>query len=82
MRTEATSVLSGRLPDRRTSDPYSLMPRAKDSAAPAVIAGARAGSRMRRSVVNRLAPSDEHLQHRLDRPHDEGKGHEQQGQEH
>ena len=33
----------GRLPLSSTSEPYSLMPRAKDSAAPAKIAGARRG---------------------------------------
>ena len=43
MRTEATSVEYGRLPDSSTSDLYSLMPRAKLSAAPEVIAGASAG---------------------------------------
>lgn len=43
IRTEVTSVLKGRLPDNNTSDPYSLTPRANDSAAPAVIAGNRLG---------------------------------------
>ncbi len=52
-----TSVLLGRLPLSRTSEPYSLMPRAKDSAAPAKIAGESAGSTMRRNVARPLAPS-------------------------
>ena len=39
MRYDVTSVRLGRLPDSSTSEPYSLMPRAKDSAAPAKIAG-------------------------------------------
>ena len=45
MRTEVTSVWNGRLPDSSTSEPYSLTPRANESAAPAAMAGveARAG---------------------------------------
>src|SRR6476661_9417674 len=58
MRTEATSVEYGRLPDNSTSDPYSLMPRAKLRAAPEVIAGANAGMIKVRNVVKRDAPSD------------------------
>ena len=58
MRTEVTSVSKGRLPERSTSDPYSLTPRANERAAPAAMAGTRLGSTIRRNVVKRLAPSD------------------------
>src|SRR6476469_8011394 len=58
MRTEATSVEYGRLPDSSTSDPYSLLPRATLSAAPEVIDGANAGMIKVRNVVKRDAPSD------------------------
>lgn len=58
MRTDAISVRNGMLPAIRTTAPYSLMPRANDSAAPEAIAGTRPGSTMRRNVVNRDAPSD------------------------
>ena len=57
-RTDVTSVRIGRLPDSSTSEPYSLTPRANDSAAPAAIAGVSAGRMMRRKIVNRLAPRD------------------------
>ena len=50
--------MRGRLPLISTSAPYSLMPRAKDSAAPAKIAGTSDGRMTRRNVVNRVAPSD------------------------
>ena len=50
--------MSGRLPESSTSEPYSLIPRAKDSAAPAKMAGTRVGRVIRRKVVKRLAPSD------------------------
>jgi len=58
MRTDVTSVLSGRLPDSSTNEPYSLTARAKLNAAPAAIAGVSAGSVIRRNVVNRPAPSE------------------------
>ena len=48
----------GRLPDSSTSEPYSLIARAKASAAPAAIAGTSEGRITRRNVVSRLAPSD------------------------
>ena len=57
-RTDATSVLPGRLPESSTREPYSLMPRAKERAAPAAIAGISDGRITRRNVVNRLAPSE------------------------
>ena len=50
--------MAGRLPESSTSEPYSLIPRAKDSAAPAAIAGTRDGRITRRNVVHRLAPSE------------------------
>jgi hypothetical protein len=46
------------LPESSTSEPYSLIPRAKDRAAPAAIAGVSDGRITRRNVVSRLAPSD------------------------
>jgi hypothetical protein len=58
MRTEVTSVRIGRFPESSTSEPYSLTPRANDSAAPAAMAGARLGRMMRRKMTSRLAPSD------------------------
>jgi hypothetical protein len=57
-RTDATSVLPGRLPESSTREPYSLIPRAKESAAPAAIAGISDGRITRRNVVNRPAPSE------------------------
>src|SRR5690349_1605641 len=58
MNTELTSVLNGRLPEIRTTDPNS--PRARPSASPApeMIAGASAGRITRLKVVNGLAPRD------------------------
>ena len=58
MRTDVTSVWNGRLPESRTSEPYSLTPRAKDRAAPAAMAGARLGRMTRRNVVTLLAPRE------------------------
>ena len=58
MRTDVTSVLSGRLPDSSTNEPYSLTARAKLNAAPAAIAGVSAGRVIRRNVVSGLAPSE------------------------
>ena len=81
----------GRLPLRRTSEPYSLIARAKDRAAPAAAAGAIAGRITRRKVVKRLAPRDgsslldvevELLEHRLHRADDEREGDEGERQEH
>ena len=46
------------MPDSSTSDPYSEMARAKDSAAPAAMAGARLGRMIRRMIVKRVAPRD------------------------
>ena len=46
------------MPDSSTSEPYSLIARAKDSAAPEVMAGARLGRMISRKMVNRLAPSE------------------------
>ena len=90
-RTETTSVWNGRLPDSSTSEPYSEIARAKDSAAPAAIAG--------RQARQEDPPQDRHpvgaergrglldvglelLEHGLDRPHDERQGHEGQRQRH
>src|SRR5512133_3966304 len=58
IRTDATSVEYGRLPDSRISDPYSLIARQNDKAAPEVIADARLGRITILSVVNRLAPRE------------------------
>ena len=45
-------------PTAARATPYSEIARAKDSAAPAAIAGARLGRRIRRRIVTRLAPSE------------------------
>ena len=91
MRTEVTSVWNGRLPERRTSDPYSLTPRANERAAPAAMAGTRLGRTIRRNVVKRLAPSERGRlldlgiqlgEHRLDGADHEGERHEQERQRH
>jgi hypothetical protein len=58
MRTEVTSDSKGRLPESRTSEPYSPIARAKESAAPAAIAGTRLGRTTRRKTCTRVAPSE------------------------
>jgi len=50
--------LNGRLPVISTSEPNSPTARAKLSATPEMIAGARLGRTTRRSTVSGLAPSD------------------------
>ena len=90
-RTETTSVLNGRLPLSSTSEPYSEIARANDSAAPAAIAGSQArqddpaedrqpaGAEGGRGLLDvRL----ELLEHRLHRAHDERQRHEGQRQGH
>ena len=46
------------MPLSSTSEPYSEIARANDSAAPAAIAGTSEGSTIRRRIVSRPAPSD------------------------
>ena len=88
-RTETTSVWNGRLPESSTSEPYSEIARANDSAAPAAMAGARLGRMIRRRIVTRrgaqrggglLDVGLELLEHRLHRAHDERQGHEREGE--
>ena len=57
-RTDTTSVLKGRLPLSSTSEPYSEIARANESAAPAAIAGTRLGRMIRRKIVSRPAPRE------------------------
>ena len=88
MRTDVTSVRIGRLPDSSTSEPYSLIARANDSAAPAAMAGSEArqddaaedrepaGAERRRRLLDLEV---ELLEHRLHRPHDERQRDEQRG---
>ena len=57
-RTDTTSVRNGRLPESSTSEPYSLMARANESAAPAAMAGTRLGRIMRRTIGAATAPSE------------------------
>ena len=75
------------MPESSTSEPYSLIARANESAAPEVIAGARLGRMIIRKTVNRLAPERGrgllHLgleldQHRLHRADDERQRDEQE----
>ena len=58
MKTDATSVLPGMLPESRISEPNSPIARAKARAAPARIAGRRFGSTIRLKMVQRVAPSE------------------------
>ena len=58
MKYDAASVLNGRLPVSRTSEPNSPTARANARPAPAMMAGARFGMMIRRNTVVRLAPSD------------------------
>ena len=52
------SVLSGRLPEMNTTEPYSPMPRAKASVKPVASAGSTVGRMMRRNTWKPPAPSD------------------------
>ena len=90
-RTETTSVENGLLPLSSTSEPYSAIARANDSAAPAAIAGTRLGRMIRRKIVSRVRAQGggclldvvlELLEHRLHRADDERQRHERQRQEH
>src|SRR5215216_6126256 len=58
MKTEATSVLNGRFPDIRTTEPNSPSARPSARPAPETIAGARLGRITRRKIVGGRAPSD------------------------
>ena len=58
MYTEPTSVLKGRFPVISTSEPNSPTARAKLSATPERIAGARLGSTIRRRIVPGRAPNE------------------------
>ena len=51
------SVFSGRLPEMKTTEPYSPTPRAKAIVKPVTSAGITAGRTMRRNTVNGPAPS-------------------------
>ena len=53
----AISVLNGRLPAMKMTEPYSPTARAKASAKPVRMAGARPGSSTLEMVWKRLAPS-------------------------
>ena len=90
-RTETTSVSKGLLPLSSTSEPYSEIARAKESAAPAAIAGVRLGRMMRRTIVGARGAERgrglldvvvELLEHGLHGAHDEGQRHEGQRQRH
>ena len=87
MKTEATWVLNGRLPEMRTSAPISPTARAKASATPERIPGRMFGRTTRRKTVVSPAPSDraassisrvELEQHGLHRADDERQRDEQQ----
>ena len=56
MSTGAISVLKGMLPDTKTTEPYSPMPRARARAKPVIVAGNRVGTITRRKVWKRVAP--------------------------
>src|SRR3954453_484897 len=58
MNTEPTSVLNGRLPEIRTTEPNSPSARPRASPAPEMIAGASEGRITRLNVVSGPAPSD------------------------
>ena len=83
------SVLNGRLPEMKTTDPYSPSARAKASVKPVTSAGSTPGSddaeeglaAARAEAGRRLLDLElEILQHRLHRPHDERQADERQRQ--
>ena len=86
-KTDATSVLNGRLPAISTSAPISPTARANASATPERMPGRMFGSTMLRKTRNSLAPSaraassasrSSSMQHRLHRPDDERQRDEEQ----
>jgi hypothetical protein len=58
MRSVVISVLSGRLPDMKITEPYSPRARAKASVKPVTTAGSNDGNSTRLNVCHPDAPSD------------------------
>ena len=86
----AISVLIGRFPEMKTTDPYSPSARANASVKPVSSAGMIAGSMTRRKICQRLRRGcggfldvdREILQHRLHGAHDERQADERERQNH